>query len=180
VAREEEAGHYAEEGTRKQAAAGRLMSVEGIQRVPELMGALYKIVDALEHLFPGRHFTPDGHLVGSLGEVWAAHLHGLKLDTASAETHDGTARDGRRVQVKATQGNSIGISSEPDYLLVLKLNRGAEPEEVCNGPGAIPWLQAGKLQKTGQRHLSLARLRRLMDDVDEADRIPRLRSQPAD
>ena len=150
------------------------MSSEGIRRIPELMGDLYGIVDELERLFPGRHFTPDGHLVGSLGEVWAAHLYGLELDVASAETYDGTSPDGRRVQVKATQGKSIGISSEPDYLVVLKLNRGVEPEEVYNGPGAVPWAQAGKLQKTGQRHLSLAKLRRLMGDVDDADRIQRL------
>jgi hypothetical protein len=152
------------------------MSSEGVRRIPELMGDLYDIVDELERLFPERHFTPDGHLVGSLGEVWAAHLYGLQLDTASAETHDATASDGRRVQVKATQGRSIGISSEPDYLVVLKLNRGVEPEEVYNGPGAVPWSQAGKLQKTGQRQISLAKLRRLMDDVDEADRIQQLRT----
>lgn len=156
------------------------MSSEGIRRIPELMGDLYNIVEELECLFPGRHFTPDGHLVGSLGEVWAAHLYGLELGAASAETHDGTAPDGRRVQVKATQGRSIGISSEPDYLVVLKLNRGVEPEEVYNGPGAVPWSKAGKLQKTGQRQLSLAKLRRLMDDVDDADRIQQLRTQAAD
>jgi len=152
------------------------MSSDGIERIPGLMESLYDVVDELERLFPGRHFTPDGHLVGSLGEVWAAHLYGLELDTASAETHDGTAPDGRRVQVKATQGKSIGISSQPDYLLVLRLNRGAEPEEVYNGPGAAPWSMAGKLQKTGQRQLSLPRLRQLMDDVDESDRIQQLRT----
>lgn len=156
------------------------MGSKGIRRIPELMGDLYNIVDELERLFPGRHFTPDGHLVGSLGEVWAAHLYGLELATASAERHDGAAPDGRRVQVKATQGKSIGVSSEPDYLLVLKLNRGVEPEEVYNGPGAVPWSQAGKLQKNGQRRLSLEKLRRLMDDVDDADRIQRLRTQAAD
>jgi len=43
-----------------------------VERVPDLVGRLYEIVSELEALFPGRHFTPDGHLVGSLGEVMAA------------------------------------------------------------------------------------------------------------
>jgi hypothetical protein len=35
------------------------------KRLPELIGDLYRIVEELETMFPGRHFTPDGHLVGS-------------------------------------------------------------------------------------------------------------------
>ena len=34
-----------------------------VERVPGLVGRLYKIVSELEALFPGRYFTPDGHLV---------------------------------------------------------------------------------------------------------------------
>ena len=34
---------------------------------------LIKIVSELEIEFPGRHFTIDGHLVGSIGEVMAAY-----------------------------------------------------------------------------------------------------------
>lgn len=30
---------------------------------------IYRAVAALEQLYPGRKFTPDGHLVGSMGEV---------------------------------------------------------------------------------------------------------------
>ncbi len=32
-----------------------------------LLASLYPIVDRLELLFPGRKFTPDGHLMGSIG-----------------------------------------------------------------------------------------------------------------
>ncbi len=152
------------------------MSEEAVSKIPELMAQLYGVVDELERLFPGRRFTLDGHLVGSIGEVWAVHLYGLDLDTASAETHDGTAPDGRCVQVKATQGNSVGISSEPDYLIVLKLDRQAElPEEIYNGPGSAPWRCSGQKQKNGQRPITLSTLHRLMKGVDEAERIARLR-----
>lgn len=33
---------------------------------------LYAITRELELQFPGRKFTPDGHLVGSIGEVLVA------------------------------------------------------------------------------------------------------------
>jgi hypothetical protein len=40
-----------------------------VDQVPRLAGCPYEIVSELENLFPGRRFTPDGHLVGSPGEV---------------------------------------------------------------------------------------------------------------
>jgi hypothetical protein len=55
-----------------------------IETVPVLVREIYAIVAKLEATFPGRHFTPDGHLVGSLGEVLAAHFYGLELLPASA------------------------------------------------------------------------------------------------
>ncbi len=50
-----------------------------IGKVPGLIGQLYELVAQLEALFPSRRFTPDGHLVGSIGEVIAAHRYGLQL-----------------------------------------------------------------------------------------------------
>ncbi|MCY4128253.1 MAG: hypothetical protein OXG15_03295 [Gammaproteobacteria bacterium] len=52
--------------------------------VGTLLGDLYRIVNRLEELFPGRKFTPDGHLVGSIGEALAAYMFGLELLPASA------------------------------------------------------------------------------------------------
>ena len=44
------------------------MDAASIQRlVPEL----FRVIAELEAAAPGRHFTPDGHLVGSIGEVIA-------------------------------------------------------------------------------------------------------------
>lgn len=42
-------------------------------RLPRIIEELYGLVRELEEMFPGRHFTPDGHLVGSIGECLAAH-----------------------------------------------------------------------------------------------------------
>ena len=37
--------------------------------LPDIVKRLYAIVGELKELFSNKHFTPDGHLVGSLGEV---------------------------------------------------------------------------------------------------------------
>lgn len=84
-----------------------------IDHVPGIIERLYTLVGELEKHFPGRKFTPDGHLVGSLGEVLAAYYYELGLLSASTERHDARARDGRMVQVKATQGKSVALRSEP-------------------------------------------------------------------
>jgi hypothetical protein len=125
-------------------------------------------------MFPGRHFTPDGHMVGSLGEALAAHHYGIKLFPASSQCHDGVC-ESRQVQIKATQGNRVAISCEPEHLLVLQLNRDGSFVEEYNGPGALPWkLVAHKPRpKNGQYQLSLATLRKLMKSVGPHERLQR-------
>jgi hypothetical protein len=36
-------------------------------KLPKPVAAIYKAVEELEEAYPGRKFTPDGHLVGSIG-----------------------------------------------------------------------------------------------------------------
>jgi hypothetical protein len=143
-------------------------------RFPQLLRAIYDAVDGLEQMFPGRHFTPDGHMVGSLGEALAAHHYGIELATASCVRHDGSC-GGREVQVKATQGKRIALSSEPEHLLVLKLNRDGTFVEHYNGPGKPAWdlVSTKPRPKNGQYQLSLSSLRRLMAQIPEASRLVR-------
>ena len=139
--------------------------------IPALVQELYTIVDRLESLFPGRKFTPDGHLVGSIGEVVAAHRYSLELLPASAKTHDARASDGRLVQIKATQAKSVALRSDPEHLIVLRINKSGQTEEVYNGPGHAVWNQCGKMQKNGQRSISLFRLYKIAATVRPADRL---------
>lgn len=147
------------------------MGVKNIEQLPYLIQELYGIIHKLENHFPGRHFTPDGHLVGSIGEVLASHYYGLELFTASYEKHDGKTIDGKMVQVKATQGRSIVLSSEPDYLLVLKILSNGQCEEVYSGPGKLAWDNAGKMQKNGYRPILVSKLKRLMETVKPDQRL---------
>lgn len=109
-----------------------------INKVPNLVRQLYQLVAEFESLFPGRKFTPDGHLVGSIGEVVAAHRYGLDLYAASTEGHDAQASDGRKVEIKATQGNAVALRASSVHLIVLHLAR-TEVVQRCL-TGQVPWL----------------------------------------
>lgn len=149
---------------------------EAIDRIPGLIQDIYAIVEKLEDLFPGRRFTPDGHLVGSIGEVLAAHRYGLELLPASAEGHDATTADGRLVQIKATQSKSIALRSEPDLLVVLRIKQDGRATEIYNGPGKPVWDACGKMQKNGQRAISVNKLSKVMDQQEGngVERLPSL------
>ena len=92
--------------------------------------------------------------------------------TAGAETHDAKAPDGRLVQIKATQIERVALSSKPEWLLVLKIHPDGTFTEEYNGPGALAWDRSGKMQKNGQRPISLAALRKLQAEVPVDNRLP--------
>jgi len=137
-----------------------------LRLVPEL----FQITKALEVAAPGRHFTPDGHLVGSIGEAVAAARYGLDLTTASTKGVDAHHRaSGRSVEIKATvSGKSIalrGMEPEAEHLLVLRINGDGSAQEVYNGPAAPVWAASGKVQSNGQRVVSVSRLVSLQSKV---------------
>ena len=146
---------------------------------PKLIQELYATVRKLENMFPGRHFTPDGHLVGSIGEALASYYYGVALHRASFEGHDGTA-GGRLVEVKATQGDKVALSSEPEHLLVLKLFKDGSFEVAYNGPGAPVWAQFAKkaAPKRGQYQVSLSVLKKFMANVLPAEMLYPCRPLP--
>lgn len=152
------------------------MSQDGhpIESVPRLIVRLYEIVDELERKF-GRRFTPDGHLVGSIGEVVAAHRYGLSLLDHSAEGHDAKV-GGILVQVKATQRSAVALRSEPQHLIVLHISPRGVATEIYNGPGAPVWGNAGPVQKNGQRAIGLSKLKKMAAEVAPILRLPQTNS----
>lgn len=144
-------------------------------RFPELIQSIYGAVDELESMFPGRHFTPDGHMVGSIGESIAGHYYGVKLHSASHEGHDGEAA-GWQVQVKITQRKSIAITSAPEQLLVFRLCRDGTFIEEYNGPGKPVWVLVTMKPrpKNGQYKVSLSKLRELMASVPSSRKLRRI------
>ena len=143
---------------------------ENIETAMAHVRTLLDQVNALEAMFPGRHFTLDGHLVGSVGEVAAAYHYGIKLFPPSTELHDGFVGD-RNVQIKITQTENVLIGEEPEYLIVLYLAKTGNIYEVYNGPGVIPWKTPGKPDKRGYKHLRVNKLMSLDKQITPKDRI---------
>ena len=146
---------------------------EKMNMIKQQVQRLVEIVAQLEAEFSGRHFTLDGHLVGSIGEVMAAYYYGIELYAASTEIHDGEV-DGKKVQIKISQQDNIVINHEPDYLIVLYLNRNGNIYEVYNGPGKLPWESASKRDSHNNKHMRVNKLMELDKAVDECRRITQI------
>ena len=86
----------------------------------KLVGNLYETVRELETMFPGRHFTPDGHMVGSLGECLVADAYDLELMTASNKGFDALSSKGIQIEIKATQSFRAAFRSQPEHAIVIK------------------------------------------------------------
>jgi hypothetical protein len=128
--------------------------------LPREVEAIYQAVAALEQNYPGRKFTPDGHLVGSIGEVIAREALGLTLYPASHPGHDAHDDCGRQVQIKLTGGSSVALRATCDRLLVLRVFDFSFAEIVYYGEGEPIWQACGGLQAAnGQRTISLSKLR---------------------
>lgn len=121
-------------------------------------------------------FAPEGKMVESLGIAIAAYQYGITLHQEPVAAHHG-AVNGRQVQIKTTQDDSVALDSEPEYLIVLRMNKDGTFEECFNGPGAIAWsIVASKpLPKNGEYKLRLTALRSKMKaaDLPAEQKIPR-------
>jgi hypothetical protein len=126
--------------------------------LPEPVAKIYEAVEELQKLYPDRKFTPDGHLVGSIGEVVAAEALGLTLYSMSEPGHDAVDAAGRLVQIKMTAGKSIAMYADCDRLVVLRVVSPHEAEIVYDDDGAPAWAAAGAMGKNGQKVISLTKL----------------------
>jgi len=140
-----------------------------------LVKQLYATVNELEAMFPGRYFTPDGHMVGSLGECLVADAYNLELKTASNKGSDAVTETGLEVEIKATQSKSVAFRSQPQHTIIIKILRDGTFEEIYNGPGCLVWEQfkGKRLPSNGQFQVSLNKLRQLNQQVAESDHVPR-------
>ncbi|WP_155957859.1 DUF6998 domain-containing protein [Fodinicurvata sediminis] len=147
-------------------------------RVTDLLEQLYEASSELETLFPGRKFTLDGHLVGSIGEVVAAYMFDLELMPASNFGYDAIAADGRQVELKLTQGTVVGFRHQAEHIIVLYRSSAGPVQVAYNGPGEQVWRAAGSMQRNGARQISVKRLRSLDESLPENEKLPLLRPPP--
>ena len=146
------------------------------QRFQSNVRKLYAIVHEFETMFPNRPFTPDGHLVGSLGECLVADAYELKLMPPSNEGFDALDASGKRIEIKATQGKSVAFRSCPDHAIIIRINEDGSFDEYFNGPGELVWAQfAGrKLPSNGQFQISLSKVAKLNSQVPDSEKVRRV------
>lgn len=143
-----------------------------------LIKQLYSTVSDLESMFPGRHFTPDGHMVGSIGECLVADAYGLELMAASNKGYDAVAENGKQIEIKATQAKSVAFRSEPEHSIIIKILPNGQFEEAYNGPGNMIWKQfeGKKIPSNGQFQISLNKLKILNRQVHDSQRVKRVKA----
>jgi len=141
----------------------------------KLIKELYNTVSKLETMLPGRHFTPDGHMVGSIGECLVADAYNLELMTASNKGFDAISKNGLQIEIKATQAKSVSFRSEPQHAIVIKVFQDGTFKEYYNGPGNLVWSQFKnkKLPSNGQYQISLNKLQALNEQVNNSARVPK-------
>jgi hypothetical protein len=102
-----------------------MISIGDLIALPDGVADIYNGVAKLEAKFPGRPFTPDGHLVGSIGEVIAAKAfgEGFKLMTPSTKGYDAVCSRRGDVQVKliGAKATRIALNGPCDHLVVFQI-----------------------------------------------------------
>lgn len=122
----------------------------------------------------GREFgidtcTPDGHLLGAIGQIAAKIAFGLKFGSNESE-HNATAiKDGKKVnvQVRSTGRGVIALREEPEHLIALNISSSGELRLLYNGPGKYVWSliqhQKSKQKSASEYQMSDAQYRVQLD-----------------
>ncbi len=115
-------------------------------------------------------------MVGSLGECLVADAYALDLKTASNKGFDAVTKDGREVEIKATQSRTVAFRCEPQHTIIIKINPDGTFDDVYNGPGSLVWdlFKGKKMPSNGQFQVSLTKLHQLNKLVPDAERIPKV------
>ncbi|WP_330113920.1 hypothetical protein SA496_14195 [Pseudomonas sp. JS3066] len=153
------------------------MTIEVQKKIAEALDQLFGAVAKLRDAFPEKPFTPDGRLVGDIGEAMASLHYDLTLNEGLTKHHDAIAVDGRNVQIKATFSNHLTfpVHHVPDYYLGIRLRPDGSFEEIYNGPGQLiaEGLARRKPTSTGLHGNLMGMLKRINGEVPDTERIPR-------
>lgn len=140
---------------------------------------IYGAVDELREAFPGRKFTPDGKMVGDIGEAIGKILYDLELDEKSRKDWDGwwINKFGNRkeIQIRATQCDTTYLKKPPSRgtLLIFKIDKEkmGDYSVVYNGDIDLAWDYV-KHQQSKEKIISLKSLGELQKSVALEDMIP--------
>ena len=143
-----------------------------LYRVKELYRQIRDKIQELENECPGRKFTIDGLLLGSIGEVMAFENYDLDLLETGKKSHDAVAtKDGRFIQIKTTQGDTVSLKPEYKHLLVLKIDSHGDMSEIYNGPNDKAIKHARKMDNHGYRQIKTDKLHEIMNEIKDDEKI---------
>lgn len=138
----------------------------------KIQDAVDRLLKALRDLrqLTGRRFTLDGFALGDLGETVASLWYGVELHpTQSHKGQDGTAPDGRSVEVKITQGNDRNRPAIPPC------RRPTLDERQGPGVGRGPHRCTCKWKRShGRRTVGIVELLNVGRDGESGMRLVRL------
>jgi len=137
-----------------------------LDQLKEAIKDLYFSVAKLHSAFPDRRFTPDGRMVGDIGEAIAFLKFHVILDKKSKKHWDGYRIDlaGKecKVQVKTTQKDETYLKKPPHNgdLIVFKIYSNGNWKCYYNGSIMKIWklLKHKKPDSTGAKIIKLNKL----------------------
>lgn len=140
-----------------------------LKQLKEAIVNLYEVVAKLHSAFPERKFTPDGRMVGDIGEAIAAIEYDVILDKTNRQHWDGYRIDSagkkRKVQIKTTQKDETYLKKPPHEgdLLVFKIFNNGKWKCCYDGPAIKVWqlLKNQRPDSTGAKIITLNRLGKL-------------------
>lgn len=130
---------------------------------------LYLSVEKLHSAFPNKPFTPDGRMVGDIGEAIASLKFNVVLDKKLRKHWDGYridfAGNKREVQIKTTQKDETYLKKPPQDgdLLVFRIDREGEWKCYYDGPIIKVWdsLAGKKPNNAGEKFIKLNKLKEI-------------------
>lgn len=137
------------------------------------IAAIYDIANDLGSAFNITNCTPDGHLLGAIGQIAAKIAFKLNIGS-KVEGHNCTWSDGKSVlpvQVGCTGRGSIAIRKKPMYLIALEITETGKISLLYNGPGKHVWEKI-EHQKQNQKYASKNQLKDAQMEVDSKSQIP--------
>jgi len=137
------------------------------------IAAIYEIAHELGREFNITTCTPDGHLLGAIGQIAAKIACGLSFGS-TMEEHNCTWSDGKgslAIQVRCTGRGSVAIRKEPNYLIALEISETGKIRLLYNGPGEYVWKKI-KHQKQKQKSASKDQLKDAQLEVSSVSQIP--------
>lgn len=137
------------------------------------IAAIYTIANELGSEFGIDTCTPDGHLLGAIGQIAAKIAFGLQFGSEKDEHNCSISHNGKKtnIQVRSTSRGSIALRAEPEYLVALEISPCGSIMLLFNGPGRYVW-EIVNGQKNLQKYASRNQLIQAQSRAGMNDNLP--------